>query len=55
MYGEVRDFRNGQTKSDQGPGLVGGLAIGAAVLGGAAGAGVLGRKLLANSRGLKAV
>ena len=33
MYGEVRDFRNGQTKSDQGPGLAGGLAIGAAVLG----------------------
>ena len=50
MYGEVRDFRNGQTKSDQGPGLAGGLAIGAAVLGSAAGAGVLGRKLLANSK-----
>ena len=50
MYGEVRDFRNGQTKSDQGPGLAGGLAIGAAVLGSAAGAGLLGRKLLANSK-----
>ena len=50
MYGEVRDFRRGQTKSDEGPGLAGGLAIGAAVLGSAVGAGALGRKLLANSK-----
>lgn len=50
MYGEVRDFRRGQTKSDEGPGLAGGLAIGAAVLGGIAGAGALGRRMLANTK-----
>lgn len=51
MYGEVRDFRRNQTKSDGGPNIAGTLAIGAAALGGIAGAGLLGRKLLANSRG----
>ena len=44
MYGEVRDFRRGQTKSDEGPGLAGGLAIGAAVLGSAVGAGATWKK-----------
>lgn len=53
MYGEVRDFRRNQTKSDGGPNIAGTLAIGAAALGGIAGAGLLGRKLLANSRGAR--
>ncbi len=50
MYGEVRDFRRNQTKSDGGPNIAGTLAIGAVALGGIAGAGLLGRKLLANAR-----
>ena len=53
MYGEVRDFRRNQTKSDGSPNIAGTLAIGAAALGGIAGAGLLGRKLLANSRGAR--
>ena len=53
MYGEVRDFRRNQTKSDGGPNIAGAMAIGAATLGGIAGAGLLGRKLLANSRGAR--
>ena len=36
--------------SDEGPGLAGGLLIGAAALGGIAGAGALGRRMLANTK-----
>ena len=50
IYGDVRNFRQNQMKSDDGPGLAGTLAIGAGILGGAIGAGALGRSMLARSK-----
>lgn len=50
MYGEVRQFRDNQMRRDEGPGLLGSLAGGAAVLGTIAGAGLVGRRFINNSR-----
>lgn len=50
MYGEVRQFRDNQMRRDNGPGLAANLLGGAAVLGTIAGAGLVGRRFLNNSR-----